>query len=254
MLNAGLNRTPITRATLAAIVLALAAVTVPLAGFGGQSGPASLSGSIADQLGKPLPGVAISLTNGTTGATLSARSDQSGQFEIAEIPAGSYDFTATQAGFANLHDSLRLNAGAAMKADLSMSVGNLQETITITPPAPGTTAVTSTTTVPRKPTPPYDPSRNRCTGAAGGCIEPPTKITDVKPLYPQGRTDGGFVSLVGVIGTDGNIKTLTVDGTADPDYAKAAIAAAGQWQFTPTYLDGVAVEVVMKIAVTFRAE
>ena len=254
MLNAGLNRTPITRAALAAIVLALAAVTVPLAGFGGQSGPAALSGSLSDQLGKVLPNVAVSLTNSATGVKAEQRTDGSGRFSFASLPSGSYVLDAVEMGFAPLHSTVTLAPGENASQDVTLRVGNLQETLTITPPAPGTTPV-APTTVPRKPTPQRDPNGARCAGTTvGGSIEPPTKITDVKPAYPEGRTDGGFVSLVGVIGTDGNVKTLTVDGTADPDYAKAAIAAAGQWQFTPTYLDCVPIEVVMKIAMMFRAE
>ena len=48
--------------------------------------------------------------------------------------------------------------------------------------------------------------------------------------------------------------SVRVVGPADPDFAKAAADAVYEWRFTPTYLDGVAVEVEMKVTATFRAE
>jgi hypothetical protein len=88
----------------------------------------------------------------------------------------------------------------------------------------------------------------------GGCIEPPTKIRDVKPRYPEHRTDGAVLELECRIGTDGRVNRVRAIAPADQDFAGAAIAAVQQWLFTPTYLDGVAVEVDMRVHVWFKAE
>ena len=83
----------------------------------------------------------------------------------------------------------------------------------------------------------------------------PTKVKDVKPQYPPNRLDAGAtVSLEGRIGTDGFVNGLRVLAPADPDFANAALAAVGQWQFTPTRLDTIPIEVVMTVSVTFKAE
>jgi len=86
----------------------------------------------------------------------------------------------------------------------------------------------------------------------GGCVTQPTKVRDVKPRYPQNRR-GSDATLVleGRIGTDGFLKDLRVLAPADADFATAALAAIRQWQFTPTRLDGVPMEVPMRVNVKF---
>ena len=80
------------------------------------------------------------------------------------------------------------------------------------------------------------------------------KLKDVKPRYPQGQSDAdvaGQVELEGRIGTDGWVKDLRLAAPGDPDFANAAVEAVRQWQFTPTYLDGVPVETPIRIRVNF---
>jgi len=57
-----------------------------------------------------------------------------------------------------------------------------------------------------------------------------------------------------VIGTGGQILSLSPDNDADPDLIKAAMDAARQWQYQPTLLNGVPVEVVTTITVSFRLD
>ena len=88
--------------------------------------------------------------------------------------------------------------------------------------------------------------------AVGGCIRPPTKVRDVKPRYPQNRRGSkATVLLEGRVGTDGFLKDLRVLAPADAEFADAALAAVRQWQFTPTRLDGVPMEVRMRVTVNF---
>jgi hypothetical protein len=84
---------------------------------------------------------------------------------------------------------------------------------------------------------------------------PPTKTKDVRPIYPGGGKSGG-VELAAVIGADGRVSSLDVvgngsGGPADLSLADAAAVAVNQWEFTPTYLDGEAIEVRMKVNVSF---
>ena len=60
MLNAGLNRAPLTRSTCIATTAALLIVTASIAGFGAsaQSGAASFSGALMDAIGRILPDTA----------------------------------------------------------------------------------------------------------------------------------------------------------------------------------------------------
>src|SRR5207247_2306166 len=111
MLNRDLNRTPITWSACAVVVIALAAITVPLAGFGGQTGLASFSGSLVDQLGGVMQNVTVTMTNAATGATTADKTDARGRFAFADVTPGSYTVAAGPAGFAPLRAAVTLHAG-----------------------------------------------------------------------------------------------------------------------------------------------
>ena len=87
----------------------------------------------------------------------------------------------------------------------------------------------------------------------GGCVQQPTKVRDVRPVFPEGRGSSSVVVLLeGMIGTDGFVKALHLVEPADLDFAKSAMDAVNQWQFTPTRLNGVTVETAMKVTVNFN--
>ena len=91
----------------------------------------------------------------------------------------------------------------------------------------------------------------------GGCIEAPLKLTDVRPAYPaslKANGVGGEVELAGRIGADGFVHGLMVVGQADADLAKAAMDAVQGWEFRPTFLDGVPVEVGIHAHVLFAPQ
>ena len=58
-----------------------------------------------------------------------------------------------------------------------------------------------------------------------------------------------------VIGRDGSVASIRVlTAQEHPDFAVAAVDAVRQWVFTPTLLNGVPVEVVMTVSLTFDLE
>jgi TonB family protein len=60
----------------------------------------------------------------------------------------------------------------------------------------------------------------------------------------------GTVRLDAVIGEDGHVANVEMIG-GNPVLADAAQHAVKQWAFTPTLLDGVPIEVVVKVRVPF---
>jgi beta-lactamase regulating signal transducer with metallopeptidase domain len=251
MLNAGLNRAPLTRSTCIATTAALLVITASIAGFGAsaQSGAASFSGSVMDAIGKILPDAPLVLVNAQSSAKHEVRSDQSGRFQFAGLPAGDYRLETRLAGFASDQGRVALQAGHNAR-DLVLQVGSLSETITI-----GSAGIPQVRESVQKSAP---PQVDRCSqSAAGGCIDPPKKLRDVKPRYPQHLWDagtGGLVKLEGRIGTDGFLKDLRVMAPADPDLANALLDAVRQWQFTATRLDGVPIEVRIDISGRFNPQ
>jgi beta-lactamase regulating signal transducer with metallopeptidase domain len=249
MLTTEHNRRPMTRVAGVAIAAALIAVTIPLAGFSAQTGPATFSGRLVDTVGHMMPDQAITLTNTTTKAAREARSDPSGYFTFTGLEPGDYTIDVSAPGFAPRY-RLSLGAGQALQRDITLQIGSLQETITVVKaaaPAPPR---------PRADPPPYVHQPGPCDQSPkGGCIEQPIKIRDQKPVYPDNHSESDVkLNLECRIGTDGVPTRIRVVGPVDPDFAKSAADAVQQWRFTPTYLDGVAVEVDMKVLVLFKAE
>ena len=88
----------------------------------------------------------------------------------------------------------------------------------------------------------------------GGSIREPRKTRHVNPIYPaeaQAAAIQGYVIIEAVIGTDGAVKEARVIG-GEPILADAALTAVRQWEYTPTLLNGVPVDVIMNVTVHFK--
>jgi TonB family protein len=87
----------------------------------------------------------------------------------------------------------------------------------------------------------------------GGNIQPPRKITDVKPVYPpdalQARVQGVAIIEI-VIDETGKVAEAIVL-RSPPLLGPAADAAVRQWEFAPTLLNGNPVPVIMIATVQF---
>jgi len=90
----------------------------------------------------------------------------------------------------------------------------------------------------------------------GGAIKRPIKIRDVKPAYPEtafASRVGGVVIVEARIGADGSIVDARVLRSI-PLLDEAALDAVRQWTFTPTVLDGEAVEVIATLTINFQPD
>jgi TonB family protein len=254
MLNARLNRTPITRPAGLAIAVALLTITLPIAGLvvSAQNGAAAFSGSLMDAIGRIMPDTALVLSSAASQQKHETRSDQTGHFAFAGLPAGEYRLEVSRPGFATTQGRVILGAGQNLMQDVALQVGSLQEIINVSDPI-GAPDVATAVTPPRtfSHVPDYDPCSQ---STVGGCIQQPTKLSDTRALYPASLHGSGLsetVLLEARIGTDGLVNDLRVLDAAHADFATAAVEAVRQWQFTQTRLDSVPIEVRMKVTVTF---
>jgi TonB family protein len=90
----------------------------------------------------------------------------------------------------------------------------------------------------------------------GGDLRPPTKIRDVKPVYPPlARQAGvtGVVILEVVIDTDGNVGEARVLRSI-PLLDQAALDAVKDWKYVPTQMNGTAIPVIMTVTVNFSPQ
>jgi TonB family protein len=87
----------------------------------------------------------------------------------------------------------------------------------------------------------------------GGDIKPPTRIRDVKPVYPKEAQDArvqGVCIIQALVGPDGKVADARILRSI-PMLDAAALEAVRQWEFTPTLLNGVGVPVIMTVTVNF---
>jgi TonB family protein len=256
-LNTRVNRSPISRTARLGIVAALAAVAIAVASA--QAAFSTFSGTVFDPLNGYLPGVTMTLTNTQSGAKHEIRSDRAGHFEFVGLPPGSYSLQAILPGFSVLTGTLDL-AGRDVQRDVTLKVGRLEETITVSASRANANAAPAAAAV-RRPPPDKFAAMKQCAdasgpaGTMGGNLRQPTKVVDVKPRYPQELADagtGGVFVFAALIGTDGMVRDLDTTSGTNPDLEQAAAAAIRQWEFTPTLLNCVAVEVPMTITVSFK--
>jgi len=90
----------------------------------------------------------------------------------------------------------------------------------------------------------------------GGNIKTPTKIRDVRPLYPPDAQSAGITGVViieAVIDPAGKVSSANVLRSIPP-LDQAALDAVRQWEFTPTLLNGAPVPVIMTVTVNFTLQ
>jgi TonB family protein len=262
MLNARLNRRPLTSSARVATAVALMALTVSLAAAAAQRF-STFSGTLTDQTNAVLPNVAVGLTNKVTGAKYEVRSDRNGHFEFVGLPDGDYAMAASEPGFAPLKDAITI-VGRDLDRTMQLQLASLQETIRITS-GPSRSAPANVDARAEYRERAQNKRREiieQCAaqgggGPIGGNIKQPMKVVDVKPKYPERLSAakvGGEVVLEAVIGTDGTVTEVSVVTGADPELDAAAIEAVRQWEFSTTFLNCTPVDVHMKVNVSFVAQ
>ena len=260
MLNTRVNRTPITRAARLGIVGALSAVAIAVASA--QGAFSTFSGTVFDPLNGYLPGVTMTLTNTQSGAKHEIRSDRTGHFEFVGLPPGAYTLQAILPGFSVLSGTLDLT-GRDLQRDVTLKIGQLQETISVRASRGDANAGPAPAPKPRRPAPDKSAEMKACSeratsaGSMGGNLRQPSKLVDVKPRYPEALADagvGGVFEFAARIGVDGTVTDLQTTSGGNPDLEMAAGNAIRQWEFTPTLLNCVPVEVPMTIRVSFLTQ
>jgi TonB family protein len=254
MLNARLSRHPLSRRGRLVTLAALLAVAIPIALFA-QNTFVTISGTIVDESGAVLPGVEVAATDLDRPTKRQVVSDGVGRFEIVGVPQGNHTLQAKLPGFETFDQRLTVS-GEDIHRNITLSIGSLQETISVTSGAG------------RGPTPergPYTPRPANCgpggvresappprEGAVrvGGQIRQPAKLYHVPPVYPEG-SPAGVVIMQAVIGPEGYVTETKVLRSPSAALEQSAIDAVRQWVFEPTLLNCVAVPVRMTVTVQF---
>ena len=102
-----------------------------------QQGTAELVGKVTDTQGGVLPGVAIVITNEDTGVYREVLTGPNGSYTAAQLIPGRYRISAQLEGFKGLNRrGISLTVGVTTTVDLTLDVGAVAETVTVTAESP----------------------------------------------------------------------------------------------------------------------
>lgn len=102
-----------------------------------QAANGSIEGTVSDSSGGVLPGVTVTIANVDTGLERSVVTNVEGLYRALLLPLGQYRVTAELQGFKKSEQSgIRLSAGDTATINVTLSVGTVSETVTITSEAP----------------------------------------------------------------------------------------------------------------------
>jgi TonB family protein len=233
-----LSRSGATFAWLSVAVVTLAAAQRPAP---------VIAGVVRDFAGRPVHAVEIAVVT-PAGATLKILTAADGSYEIPIRTPGQYDIRIQRPGFKSVRALRFVDGRSRVQHDMVLSLGTLSEELTVTAgkPAAAEAATRRAADAPRP-----------CEATAGGsAIVEPRKVVDVRPMYPLDlAADGvsGTVVLKGVVTTQGTVTDVKVIREVHEKLAAAASAAVTQWQYTPTRLNCLPVDVELNVAVNFVA-
>jgi len=235
-----------------------------------QQRPASVSGTLRDASGAVLPGVQVTLTDADSGKGPSTVSDANGAFRFRDVAPAMYRLEARLPGFATLLVELALASGEDLQRNLTLRIGSLAETVTVTcAPAAASVARQPSSVLlfdARSSTPRLvarewsfrqAPAAQVLPIRVGGQIAAPRRTKAVQPACPSAPIgSGGVVILEATLGVDGLINDVKVLRSAPgrPDIDQSAINAIRQWEYTPTRLNNVPVPVIMTVTVVYAPQ
>ena len=93
---------------------------------------AGVQGSVQDSTGASIAGATITLTNADNKVTQATQSDAGGVFRFASLGPGNYTVSATAKGFSTAQTEIVLNAGETRDVPLTVSVGQVATSVTVT--------------------------------------------------------------------------------------------------------------------------
>ena len=97
----------------------------------------TIEGAVTDQSGAALPGVSVTIANLDTGDSRAVVTNSSGVYRAPLLPLGRYRVSAELQGFKKFEQQgLTLSAGQTVVANVTLSVGSLNEVVTVTGESP----------------------------------------------------------------------------------------------------------------------
>ncbi len=102
-----------------------------------QSDRGAITGTVSDAAGAMVPNAPIEAKNVETGAVYQAASSATGNYTLAQLPAGVYQLSAKVQGFKQyLRTGITVMTAATVRIDIPLEVGSITETVTVSADSP----------------------------------------------------------------------------------------------------------------------
>jgi hypothetical protein len=120
-------------ACLIAVACLILAATPSLA----QTDRGTITGAVSDPVGAVISSGSIEAKNVNTGAVYKAQSTSTGNYTLAQLPAGTYQLSASVPGFKQyLRTGITVLVAQVLRIDIELEVGSITETVTVNADAP----------------------------------------------------------------------------------------------------------------------
>ncbi len=102
-----------------------------------QSDKGNITGTISDPAGAMIPNAPIEAKNIQTGAVYQGASSTTGNYTLAQLPAGVYQLSVSVSGFKQyIRTGITVMVAQTLRIDIKLEVGNISDTVTVNADAP----------------------------------------------------------------------------------------------------------------------
>jgi hypothetical protein len=117
------------------VVLALFALLSSL--VAAQTFRGAVQGTVEDSSGAAVTSAKVTITSPSTGLSRSVETDATGNYSFNELPLGSYDISATKAGFrTQAVKGVEVTVSSTQRVDVKLTPGQVTETVEVTAGVP----------------------------------------------------------------------------------------------------------------------
>ena len=212
------------------IVLALLVASGGLAGAArAQAVGAALSGLITDERGGAVPGATVSIKNLGTGVVREASSNGDGFYSAPNLLPGTYEVRVGAQGFqTSVQKDVRLTVGAQQALNVSLQVGQLNQTVEVSATPPDVQTASSTISATVDSTTVRELPLNGRDWTSLAALEPGvTSIPNqVGTGFSANKGNRGFGNQLSDSGHRANENTYRVNGMSINDYSNGAPGGA----------------------------
>src|SRR6201993_1639397 len=102
-----------------------------------QGDRGTITGTVADPTNAVIPGAGVTATNSQTTAKYETVSTETGNYTLAQLPAGTYELTVELPGFKKyVRQGITVLATQALRIDVGLEVGTAGQEVTVSEDAP----------------------------------------------------------------------------------------------------------------------